>query len=769
MPGVQQLAQCAHELGNVVKVQAGGGLVEQKQRALARQRLARLGLAARRLGQEASELEALRLAARERGHGLAELDVLQPHVLDGLQRAHHLAVGGKELHGLADRQVEHVGHVERTPTALDAHLQDFGAVALAIAVGAAQVHVGEELHLHVLKARAAAGGAAPVARVEAELGPGVAALARQRRGGKQLADRVPGADVAHRVGARGLADGRLVHEHGIAQVVGAQQAVVRARRFGGFAKVAQQRGRQDVLHQRGLARARHAGDGHQALQRKLHTHIAQVVLARALQHQARGGRGDHPLEAAANLPLPAQVLAGQGVGAAQLRYRAVEHDLAAALAGLRAHVDHAVGAQHHGRVVLHHHQGVAGIAQAQHGLVDAVHVARVQADAGLVEHEQRVHQRGAQRRGEVDALHLAAREGAALPVQREVANAHVAQVLQTRGNFGVQQLQRLGRAVLQGFFGSSARPTCASSYHIRSEPGEEAAQALQRQQHQVVQAQAGQRLQLRACPGHALGHAALLGGQHGIGIFAGADAPQQALGLQARAAAGRARRVAAVLGQQHADVHLVGLALQVVEEALDAVPLLVPVACLEVGRAANHPLLLRRRELVPGRVARNARLLGVAHQVVLHLGPGRGLDGLDGPGTQGQPVVGDHQAPVHADDTPKAPAGVARTHGRVEREHRRNRLGVAQIAVGAVQAGGKAPQVPGILALLAVHGQAPAAALECHFDGLHGARALHVAHAKAVGHHVEQLFALMLTLGLDLGETAGREPLRHLLGRGVGG
>ena len=36
--------------------------------------------------------------------------------------------------------------------ALDAHLQDLGPVALAVAVGAAQVNVGEELHLHMLEA-----------------------------------------------------------------------------------------------------------------------------------------------------------------------------------------------------------------------------------------------------------------------------------------------------------------------------------------------------------------------------------------------------------------------------------------------------------------------------------------------------------------------------------------------------------------------------------------------------------------------------------------
>jgi hypothetical protein len=72
VPGVQQLAQGAHQLGDVVEVQAGGGLVEQEQRALAR-RGWRLALAALGgLGQEAGQLQALRLAARQRGHRLAQ-------------------------------------------------------------------------------------------------------------------------------------------------------------------------------------------------------------------------------------------------------------------------------------------------------------------------------------------------------------------------------------------------------------------------------------------------------------------------------------------------------------------------------------------------------------------------------------------------------------------------------------------------------------------------------------------------------------------------
>ena len=166
------------------------------------------------------------------------------------------------------------------------------------------------------------------------------------------------------------------------------------------------------------------------------------MFAHALEDQARRIRLDQALEAHADLLAPAEVSAGQRVGVAQVVGRAVEHNLPAALARSRAHVDHAVRRQHHGRVVLHHHQRVAGIAQALHGHDDALHVTRVQADAGLVEHEQRVHERGAQRRRQVDALHLAARQRAALPVQRQVADADFAQVLQARRDFLEQQVQR---------------------------------------------------------------------------------------------------------------------------------------------------------------------------------------------------------------------------------------------------------------------------------------------------------------------------------------
>jgi len=382
----------------------------------------------------------------------------------------------------------------------------------------------------------------------------------------------------------------------------------------------------------------------------------------------------------------------QGFGAA------IKHNLAALLARAGAHVDHAVCCQHHRRVMLHHHQRVARIAQALHGHDDAVHVARVQADAGFVQYEQGVDQRGAQCCGQVDALDFAAAQGAALAVQGEVADADVAQVLQSGADFFEQELEGFGFGFRGGWDGGMAgvlmvrksqRPASASRsdrLHLVSRrkavlggvrlPDDSCTRTSPTQLPNCLQRikeapQLSNGINIMSCkhkPGSAsscarvhvtpCGMKRLAGRQHRIGLRLGANAPQQTLGLQPRPATGAARRVAAVLGQQHADVHLVGLGLQVLKEAVARRTSAGSTCRSSSGEPLMTQCCCSACELVPGRVARDAGGLGVAHQVVLALLPGGCLHGLDGTGAQGELVVGDDQA-----SSPRRPPG--QSHGRL--------------------------------------------------------------------------------------------------------
>ena len=86
------------QLGQVVKVQAGGRLVEHVER------VARVGA-----GEFGRQLHALGLAAGERGGGLAEREVIEAHVAQRLQDAANLGYALEKLHGLAAGHFQHLG------------------------------------------------------------------------------------------------------------------------------------------------------------------------------------------------------------------------------------------------------------------------------------------------------------------------------------------------------------------------------------------------------------------------------------------------------------------------------------------------------------------------------------------------------------------------------------------------------------------------------------------------------------------------------------
>ncbi|MNS57973.1 hypothetical protein D3C72_908780 [compost metagenome] len=251
--------------------------------------------------------------------------------------------------------------------------------------------------------------------------------------------------------------------------------------------------------------------------------------------------------------------------------------------------------------------------------------------------------------------------------------------------------------------------------------------------------QAVQSIELFTAPGGAGGHEALVAAvfrrQHGVRLVFCAQAPEQRIGLQACAVAGGAGRVAAVLGQQHAHVHLVGLGFQPVKKALHAVPLVLPgvVAALPVGRAIKHPVLVRIAHVLPGHAQRHARARRVLLQFVLAFLVGRRGPRLDGAFHQGLVFVGDDQAEVDADHAAKAPARFAGAQRRIEREAAGQRVGVFDVAVGAVQAVAVFPDMRVVaVGVHDVDGQVPGSHAQRGVQRFHDALAFGAGKAEAV-------------------------------------
>ena len=296
--------------------------------------------------------------------------------------------------------------------------------------------------------------------------------------------------------------------------------------------------------------------------------------------------------------------------------------------------------------MLDHHQRISRIAQPFHHVDHAAHVTRMQADRRLVKHEQGIHQRSPERGGQVDALHLATGQRARLPVEGQVTETYRVQEAKPGADFSHQQVG--------GFI-----ERCGQLQRVCK-----VTQGIDRHQHQVVD-RAPSRLKLE----------------------------QQRIGLQARAFAGRAGRIGAVLRQQHPDVHLVGLALQPVEKPPYAIPDAGPgfLPVLPLGLALEHPVAVFRAQLPPRCVEWNAALFRVFREIVLALLETRRLPGADRAVAQRLRFVRHDQTEVDADHAPEAAAGVAGAERRIEGKQARHRLAVLDVAVGAMQSGGKTP------------------------------------------------------------------------------
>ena len=318
--------------------------------------------------------------------------------------------------------------------------------------------------------------------------------------------------------------------------------------------------------------------------------------------------------------------------AGQRPRRALEEQTSAEAAGAGAEVDHVVGGLDRLGVVLDDDDGVAAVGEPPEDGEQPPGVDGVQPDRRLVEHVERAGQRPAERRGEADALRLAARERA-----RRRARAS--------GSRG-RRRSCSGR-------GSGApratEPSRASSAGDGASSCEEALQVAQREVRELRD-RAVRESEPRA-----------------------PEAPD------ARPAAAGAGRVRAVPREQHPDVDLVALGLEPVEEALDAV---------EVAAALDQDLALVGREAArPGRRC--------ARSTAGRRGRGRRTPTRRPACSRARPAAresvrrgsGIDLLQVHADDAPEALAGRTRAERRVEREERRRRI--AELAPAARDSGAR--------------------------------------------------------------------------------
>src|SRR5882724_2255956 len=417
---INEALQDVEELSNVVEVQAGGGLVENVERAA--------GLAFRKLTRE---LDALGFAAGKSGGGLAEGDVAESDFDECGELLLNLGDVFEELQRVGGGQVQNVAD----GVALVADGERLRVVAAAAADFTHHVNIRKKIHLDAAETVALAGFAAAALHVEAEAPGAVAALARFGEHGKEIADGGEDAGVGGGIRTRRAANGRLIDLDDFVDLISAENFTMGRGRLRRAIELLREGAIENVVDKRGLAGAGDAGDDGEHTERERDVDVFQIVGTRAenLDGFAIGAAaffGD------GNFGGAAEVLAGEGFrGGFDLRRLALGDEVATGVARAGSEVHHKVGAADGVFVVLDDEDGVAEIAKMLKGTEKARVVASVQADAGLVKDVKNAAQARADLRGEANALGFTAGKRGSGTIEAEIAEADGKQEIEAFRDF----------------------------------------------------------------------------------------------------------------------------------------------------------------------------------------------------------------------------------------------------------------------------------------------------------------------------------------------
>ncbi len=318
-----------------------------------------------------------------------------------------------------------------------------------------------------------------------------------------------------------------------------------------------------------------------------------------------------------------------------MRDRALKNDPPAAPAWFRADLDDVIRGADQRFLMFDGDDRVAGVGQRSNDGDEPVDIARVQADAWLVEHEQRVREGCPEAGREVDALDFAARKRFGGAIEGQIVEADLLQVAKA-GHHGL-----MGEAGV-----SVAGPGASGNAGEAGVPGGE----------QGKQLADGQRIK--------------------FGQGAAPPLPAERIRLQPAAAADGAGIIGAKPRQKHPHVHLVGVFFHPAEKPLHAIPAARPglaVFPAVAGFAVDDVVFLRRREIGERHVGRDFFLFCEGAQVLQRLAVDLALPAPDGSPVDGPGLVGNRETRVDLDHTAKPAALGAGAERRIERKQRRRR------------------------------------------------------------------------------------------------
>ena len=205
---------------------------------------------------------------------MAEGQVAQAGVGEELEGFLELGVGGEELGGGLDIEIENIADGESVVP----DFQGSGIVALAKAAFAIDPGGGEEIHFQFDAAVALALGALPFLVVEGKAGGGIAAHAGFGELGEEGSDVVEEFDVGGGAGARGRADRRLVDLVAVFEILEADGFVVRR-----FFRLLLAGDTETATHERRLAGAGDACENGETPKRNLDVEIIEIVQSAAFE------------------------------------------------------------------------------------------------------------------------------------------------------------------------------------------------------------------------------------------------------------------------------------------------------------------------------------------------------------------------------------------------------------------------------------------------------------------------------------------------------